>query len=177
MGSEFGQCIELNYEKPLDWMLLSYESHRQLQSFNSALNEFYQNTPALYEVDYSWDGFSWISGDDNRNSVIAFRRIDKSGAELIAVCNLTPVHRDNYRIGVPEKGTYEVVFTSDKPEFGGTGLGTSKTVRTTKVPMHGFEQSISLSLAGLSGVYLRRRIPKPRKKTPKQSKKTKAVTD
>ena len=177
MGSEFGQFIEWNYEKPLDWMLLSYESHRQLQSFNSALNEFYQNTPALYEVDYSWDGFSWISGDDNRNSVIAFRRIDKSGAELIAVCNLTPVHRDNYRIGVPEKGTYEVVFTSDKPEFGGTGLGTSKTVRTTKVPMHGFEQSISLSLAGLSGVYLRRRIPKPRKKTPKQSKKTKAVTD
>ena len=124
----------------------------------------------MYEVDYSWDGFSWISGDDNRNSVIAFRRIDKSGSELIAVYNLTPVHRDNYRIGVPEKGTYEVVFTSDSPAYGGTGLGTAKTVRTTKVPMHGFEQSISLKLAGLSGVYLRRRIPKPR---PKKSTNTK----
>lgn len=167
MGSEFGQFIEWDYKKGLDWLLLDYEAHRKLQTFTASLNDFYRKTPAMYEVDYSWDGFSWISGDDNQNSVIAFRRIDKNGGEVIAVCNLTPVHRPEYRIGVPEKGTYEVVFTSDEEKFGGTGQGTTGTVKTEKIPMHGFKQSINLSLAGLSGVYLRRRIPKPRKKAKK----------
>ena len=164
MGSEFGQFIEWNYKQQLDWLLLDYEAHRNLQSYTAALNDFYRNTPALYEVDYSWDGFAWISGDDNQNSVIAFRRIDKNGGEIIAVCNLTPVTREGYRIGVPEKGTYEVVFTSDAPEFGGTGTGSTGALKTEKIPMHGFKQSISLTLAGLSGVYLRRRIPKTRKR-------------
>ncbi|MBQ7541277.1 MAG: 1,4-alpha-glucan branching protein GlgB [Clostridia bacterium] len=163
MGSEFGQFIEWNYKRELDWLLLDYEAHRQLQSFTAALNLFYRETPALYEVDYSWDGFSWISGDDNQNSVIAFRRIDKNGGEIVAVCNLTPVPREGYRIGVPEKGGYEVVFTSDDVSFGGTGKGSVGVVASEKVPMHGFRQSISLDLAGLSGVFLRRKASKKKK--------------
>ena len=166
MGSEFGQFIEWNYKQGLDWLLLDYEAHRQLQQFTSSLNALYRDTPALYEVDYSWDGFSWISGDDNQNSVISFRRIDKNGGEVIVVCNLTPVLRENYRIGVPQSGEYDVIFTSDDPSFGGTGQGTSTKVNTDKTPMHGFRQSISLTLQGLSGVYLRRkpkRIPRRKK--------------
>ena len=160
MGSEFGQFIEWNYKQGLDWLLLEYDAHRNLQRFTASLNGLYLETPALYEVDYSWDGFAWISGDDNRNSVIAFRRIDKNGGEVIVVCNLTPVLREDYRIGVPLPGEYEVLFTSDDPAFGGTGRGTSGKVTADKTPMHGFRQSVSLTLQGLSGVFLRR---KPRR--------------
>ncbi len=163
MGSEFGQFIEWNYQQELDWLLLDYPAHRQLRDFTAALNLLYRETPALFEVDYSWDGFSWICGDDNRNSVIAFRRIDKHGGEIVVVCNLTPVQREDYRIGVPEKGSYEVIFTSDETRFGGTGSGSTGLVPTEKIAMHGFKQSVSLTLAGLSGVFLRRKAPKPRK--------------
>ena len=172
MGSEFGQFIEWNYEKGLDWLLLDYEKHRELQLFAKELNRFYKETPAFYEIDYSWDGFSWISGDDKDNSVIAFRRIDKNSGEIIAVCNFTSVHRNDYRIGVPEKGTYEVVFTSDRKEFGGSGKGQISAVKSEKIPMHGFKQSISLSLAGMSVIYLRKKAVKPRRK----SSNTKAIT-
>ena len=170
MGSEFGQFIEWDYQKQLDWMLLEYDAHRQLQHFTASLNAFYRQTPAFYQVDYSWDGFTWISGDDNQNSVISFRRIDKSGDEVIVVCNLTPVKREQYRIGVPLAGEYEVVFTSDDPAFGGTGEGVSGTVETDKTPMHGMRQSLSLTLQGNSGVYLRRK-PKPRRAS-RKSKRT-----
>ena len=165
MGSEFGQFIEWNYKQGLDWLLLEYDAHRQLQAFTAALNRLYRDTPALYEVDYSWDGFGWICGDDNTNSVVSFRRIDKNGGEVIAVCNLTSVLRQEYRIGVPEKGSYKVIFTSDDVSFGGTGQGTTGTVKAEKIPMHGFKQSIALTLAGLSGVFLR--LVPPRKRKPK----------
>lgn len=165
MGSEFGQFIEWNYEQGLDWLLLDYEKHRQLQKFTKELNRFYKETPAFYEIDYSWDGFSWISGDDKDNSVISFRRIDKNNGEIIVICNLTSVFRSDYRIGVPEKGTYEVVFNSDEAKFGGTGKGQSTRVKTEKIPMHGFKQSISLNLAGMSAIYLSRKVSKPRRKT------------
>ena len=169
MGSEFGQFIEWNYKQGLDWLLLEYDAHRQLRDFTAALNAFYLKTPSLYEVDYSWDGFSWICGDDNQNSVIAFRRIDKSGGEVIAVCNLTPVTREDYRIGVPEKGRYEIVFSGDLPQYGGSGRSSTGTVAAEKIPMHGFKQSVSLCLGGLSGMFLRR---KPARK---KSEKTKQV--
>ncbi|MDR0884152.1 MAG: 1,4-alpha-glucan branching protein GlgB [Oscillospiraceae bacterium] len=157
MGAEFGQFIEWNYEKQLDWCLLDYEAHRQLQAYVRALNHFYQNNAPLWQVDFDWEGFAWIVSDDERNSVLAFRRRDEAGEELIAVCNLTPVARASYRIGVPEAGLYRVLFTSDAPDFGGTGTGTAASVRTEKLPMHGQEQSIDLALAGNSVVFLKRR--------------------
>ena len=123
MGTEFGQFIEWNYEQGLDWLLLDYEKHRQLKSFVKTLNEFYKKTPALWQNDFSWEGFEWIVSDDNSNSVIAFRRKDKDQKEIIAVCNFTPVRRENYRIGVPFAGTYEVLLNSDDECFGGSGGG------------------------------------------------------
>ena len=166
MGTEFGQFIEWNYEKELDWLLLQYPQHQKQQAFFRDLNHFYRNTPALWEVDFSWEGFSWISNDDYTQSVIAFRRIDKEGGELVAVCNFVPVRRDDYRIGVPVPGTYEEVFSSDRAEYGGSGVSNGNSIKSSPVPMHGCEESISLTLPPLSVVYLRCRRKKPRKKHP-----------
>ena len=164
MGSEFGQFIEWNYEKELDWLLLQYPQHQKQQAFFRDLNHFYLDTPALWEVDFSWEGFSWISNDDYTQSVIAFRRIDKSGNELIIVCNFVPVERKEYRIGTPIPGTYEEVFSSDRAEYGGSGITNGDTIKSTAVPMHGCEESIALDLPPMSVLYLRCRRKKPRRR-------------
>lgn len=161
MGTEFGQFIEWNYQHQLDWLLLDYDQHRRLQKFFRDLNHFYLDTPALWQIDFSWEGFSWISHDDTTQSVIAFRRIDRSGKELIAVCNFQPVRRDDYRIGVPLQGLYEEVFTSDSVSYGGSGISNGRSIKSSKPPMHGLEQSISLTLPPLSAIYLRCRRRSP----------------
>lgn len=166
MGCEIGQFIEWNYEKELDWLLLQYPQHQKQKAFFRALNHFYLNTPALWEVDFSWEGFSWISNDDYTQSVIAFRRIDKSGNEIVIVCNFVPVERIDYRIGVPIAGIYEEIFSSDREEFGGSGITNGDTIRSVPEPMHGCEESISLHLPPLSVIYLRCRRKKPRRKAP-----------
>ena len=172
MGQEFGQFIEWNYKQGLDWLLLDYDMHCKLQHFVKTLNELYKNSPQLWQIDYSWDGFGWISSDDTDNSVIAFRRMDKDKKEIIAVCNFTNVERENYCIGVPTAGTYKVILNTDDTQFGGKGKGTQNSVRSKKTPMHGFENSISLNLAGQSVLYLQ--APVKRNKTTQQ-KKEKAV--
>ncbi len=154
MGSEFGQFKEWAYKEGLDWLLLDYEKHRRLQTFSKELNRFYTNHPALWQIDYSWEGFQWISSDDNSNSVIAFRRIDREGKDLITVFNFTPNDHQDYRIGVPENGTYKVVLDTALKKYGGTKPRLSGTYKTKKIPMHNMEQSISLKLSGLSALYL-----------------------
>lgn len=156
MGQEFGQFIEWNYEKGLDWLLLDYPKHRALQNYFKKINEFYKANPAFWQVDYSWEGFSWISSDDKDNSVIAFRRMDEKGKEIIVVCNFTNVERHDYRIGIPKKGVYKIVFNSDDVEFGGEGKGDKGKLKTESINMHGFEQSISLDLPPMSAIYIKK---------------------
>lgn len=156
MGQEFGQFIEWNYEKGLDWLLLDYPKHRALQNYFKKINEFYKANPAFWQIDYSWEGFSWISSDDKDNSVIAFRRIDEKGKEIIVVCNFTNVERCDYRIGIPKKGAYKIVFNSDDVDFGGEGKGTKGKLKTESINMHGFEQSISLDLPPMSAIYIKK---------------------
>ena len=160
MGQEFGQFIEWKYDSELDWLLLGYEKHRQLKEYVKKLNHIYLKNPAFWEIDYSWEGFKWLVSDDNANSVIAFARRDKNGNELVAVCNLTPVMREKYSFGVEREGVYEVILSSDAAEFGGEGKG-SKRATSKKVPMHGFDNSITLDLPGFSFTLLKY---KPKKK-------------
>ena len=152
MGQEFGQRREWNYKEQLEWFMLDYPNHKTLLEFSKALNKFYLNTAALWENDDSWKGFSWISNDDYRQSVIAFRRIDDSGNEIIAVCNFVPVGRENYKIGVPYEGTYTLVFDSDAAAFGGSGTAPKK-VKSDEYSMHGFDQSLELTIPPLSVQY------------------------
>lgn len=156
MGCEFGQFIEWNYKQGLDWLLLDYPKHKSLQKYFKDVNMLYKKTPAFWQIDYSWDGYSWISSEDKDNSVIAFRRIDNKGNEIIAVCNFTPMHRTDYRIGIPKKGIYSVILNSEDECYGGSGFGSNGKIKTDDINMHGFEQSISLDLPGLSTLYLKK---------------------
>ncbi len=162
MGQEFAQFIEWNYKNELDWLLLDYDAHKNMQRYVSELNKLYLKTSEFWEIDYSWDGFGWISNDDNTQSIIAFRRIDKSGNEIITVCNFVPVARENYRIGVPKKGTYKRIFCSESDKYGGTASAGAKSYKSESVPMHGFENSIALDIPAMSVSYFK--VPAARTK-------------
>lgn len=156
MGSEFGQFIEWNYKQELDWLLLDYDKHRQLQNFTRELNRFYKKHSELWEIDYNWEGFQWISNEDNCNSVIAFRRINKNGDEIIAVFNWTPNSFSSYKIGVPEAGTYSVIFDTALSKYGGDKARLSGRYKAKKGQIHGHKQYIDMKLHGLSAVYLKK---------------------
>ncbi|HIS68422.1 MAG TPA: 1,4-alpha-glucan branching protein GlgB [Candidatus Gallacutalibacter stercoravium] len=155
MGTEFGQFKEWDYQKELDWLLLQYPAHQQLHGFFKALNHFYLENSPLWEVDFSWEGFSWIANDDYTQSVISFRRIDKAGKEIVVVCNFQPVLRENYCIGIPTPGTYAEIFSTDEERFGGSGITNGNRIRSVSTAMHGCDQSISLTLPPMSVIYLR----------------------
>ncbi|MBQ6066666.1 MAG: 1,4-alpha-glucan branching protein GlgB [Clostridia bacterium] len=155
MGQEFGQFIEWNEKIQLDWFLLGYDAHRQLKDFTAKLNNVYKANAPLWQIDYSWEGFSWLVSDDNDNSVVAFERKDYDGNAVVAVCNFTPVTRENYRIGVEKRGSLSVLLCSDDAAFGGSGLLDNKRIYTKKVPMHGKDHSFEITLPGFSCVYLK----------------------
>ena len=175
MGQEFAQSNEWNYKTQLDWGLLETVPHKNMLKFTEKLNKFYVENSPLWQNDDSWSGFSWISNDDYKQSVIAFRRIDDDGSEIIAVCNFVPVKRENYRIGVPDKGTYKVVLNTDAAEFGGSGAS-ARSYKAEKEPMHGFEYSISMTLAPLSVMYLKAAPKRKTAKNPKESEETSVKT-
>ena len=179
MGSEFGQFIEWNYKQGLDWLLLDYDKHRQLQGFTRELNNFYNEHSELWEIDYSWEGFQWISSEDNCNSVIAFRRINSKGEEIIAVFNWTPNNFSSYKIGVPEKGTYKVLLDTSLAKYGGDKSRKDNAYKTKAQPIHGYEQNIDLKLHGLSALFLQKvKAPaKSVKKSKTPDEPTKKVTE
>ena len=171
MGQEFGQFTEWNEAKPLDWMLLDYDKHTELQNYVKTLNKFYKNTPAFWQIDYSWEGFQWIVPDDSQQSVVAFLRKDTAGKQVLVVCNFNPVLREGYTLGAPVSGTYKEILNSDDAEFGGSGAVHNKAVRTKKKPLHGFEQSITITLPPMSTLY----FEVPAKRSPRKKAEDKAT--
>ena len=160
MGSEFAQFIEWNFKQGLDWLLLGYEKHRKMQQFVKTLNRFYLENRELWEVDTGWDGYEWIEPDDRDRSVIAFRRKDRKGRELVVVCNFCPVLRENYRLGLPKQGWYVPVLNTDDEAFGGYGFA-PETVRTEKKPSHGQMQSGLFRVPPMSVCFYRYQRAKP----------------
>ncbi len=157
MGGEFAQFIEWDEKKELDWLLLDYDKHRQMQSYVRDLNHFYLDHPALWHNDVDWQGFQWISCDDWQQSVISFRRIDDKGKEVIVVCNFCPVERTDYKIGVPKAGTYVPVLSSDDAKYGGGGTELVP-VKAKKEERHGLKYSVSLTLPPMSTVFYERKL-------------------
>lgn len=160
MGCEFAQFIEWNYKQQLDWMLLDYDAHRQMQNFVRTLNKFYLDTPAFWQVEDSWDGFNWLAHDDHARNIIVFRRTDEKGGEIVVLCNFAPVTREHYRVGVPDATSYDEVFNTDDVRFGGSGVVNTGAIRVKKIPDHDMKQSIELTVPPLAAVFLKGR---PRK--------------
>lgn len=153
MGTEIGQQEEWNTDGELSWGSLECQKNKQLQCFIKSLNHFYKNNSPMYEIENSGEGFHWIHHDDFTQCVVAFRRLDSKGNGIIAVCNFLPIKRENYNIGVPYKGTYEEVFNTDSEEFGGSGITNGKDIDSVDTPMHGYDQSLVITIPPLSALY------------------------
>ncbi len=179
MGGEFGQFIEWNFDQALDWHLVEqFEKHAQLSEYSKALNQFYVDHKAFWEVDFDWNGFQWIDCDDTDNSVISFlRKAEDSDDYVLVICNFTPEIHHDYRVGVPEKGIYREVFNSDAERFGGSGAGNEGDIVSEDVKWHKREQSIVLTIPPLSTMYLRRKGADPETgEAPKRRRQTAAKT-
>ncbi len=163
MGCELGQFIEWNEEIELDWNLLSYDAHSMHKEFVCALNKVYKKNAPLWELDTSWDGFDWAALDDDHNNIISFIRKDKKGNMILSVSNFSKVPQKDYKIGVPRKGVYEEIFSTDEKRFGGSGIENGK-VYAKSGQMHGKNQYISLEIPAFSTVYFYKRAGRTAKK-------------
>ncbi len=151
MGCEFGQSAEWNFEGSLDWHLLQYPLHEGVTKLITDLNGLYKTQPALYEKQFSPEGFDWINYSDHQNAVMSFiRKGDKLKDDVIVVCNFTQIVRNNYRIGLPRKGRLTEIFNSDATIYGGSGIMNSGELVIDAAPYDGRDYSIELQLPPLS---------------------------
>ncbi|MCB2204398.1 1,4-alpha-glucan branching protein GlgB [bacterium] len=157
MGQEFGQWNEWNHDTQLDWNLLDFDAHRQLLAWVRDLNTLYKNEPAMFEDDFSWEGFQWIDLEEADHSLLSFERIPKSTDQrLIFLCNFTPMVHHQYRLGVTDAGSYREVLNSDAEFYGGSGVGNFGRVESEDVPQHKREHSLVLTVPPLAVLILKR---------------------
>ena len=154
MGSEFGQIKEWDHEHSLDWHLLDYPDHQNLQRWVRDLNHFYCSHPALFSQDFEPEGFSWIDCHDTDNSVLSFLRRDKDKNTLAIVCNFTPVPRYDYTVGLPQPGLWHEVLNSDAHIYGGSNSGNFDPVQATEPGSHNLPYSVKLTLPPLAIIFL-----------------------
>lgn len=151
MGGEFGQFIEWNEKRPLDWFLLEYDHHRTMLDFVKDLNHIYLDNDAFWLKDFNGEGFEWIDCNDNERSIYSFiRRGSKRENTLVFIVNFTPNTYEDFRIGVPFEGQYEEILNSDDPKYGGSGVTNIGVKNSDKIEYNGRENSIGLRLAPLS---------------------------
>ena len=157
MGGEFGHFIEWNFDDSMDWHLVEqYPMHAKMLAYSKALNKFYVDNKALWQVDFDWSGFQWIDCNDSENSIIALiRRADDHNDFIVCVHNFTPEVRHGYRIGVPTKGSYVEVFNSDEEAYGGSGVLNTGDIISEDYAFHGREQSVVLTIPPLATTFYR----------------------
>ena len=147
MGQDFAQFREWSEARELDWYLLAEEKHVQMKEYVKELLHLYQGSPALYETDDNWEGFEWVNADDSERSIFSFIRHSKDGKNnLLFVVNFTPVERPEYRVGVPQSGSYKLVLNSDEARFGGSGEKRASSYRSKKGVCDNKPYSIGYSL-------------------------------
>ena len=173
MGAELGQWHEWNSHQSIDWYLLESEENQKIHRFFRDINAFYQKEPALWEVDFGWEGFEWLVPDDNHNNVVVFLRKDKKGRDLMCAVNFSPNTYENYRMGVPAHRKYTPVFSTDDPAYGGDGFGDTGSVPVEAIPSHGKEHSAAIKVPAFGAVFLRGEgtFPKPAKPSIKKQVK------
>lgn len=155
-GSEFGQSEEWNFQQSLDWHLLQYEPHKGVQALIKDLNTLYKNEPALYEKQFSGEGFEWIDYNDSENSVLVYiRKGNDETNDVIIACNMTPVPRENYKMGVPRKGKLKEIFNSDFKKYFGSGEYKNKIKSTHANPWQFRDNSVEIDIPPLGAVVLK----------------------
>mgnify|MGYP003296588660 CR=1 FL=1 len=122
MGQEFGQFIEWDEKRELDWFLLEYDSHRNLQALSKELNRIYKTYPACWENDENWEGFNWANCNEAGKNALAFRRIAKDGSQLLFTFNFCPNEYKGFHVEVPEDSKWEEILSTDEERFGGSGF-------------------------------------------------------
>jgi 1,4-alpha-glucan branching enzyme len=156
MGGEIAQETEWSHDGELDWAALGDPLRLGVQRLVRDLNRRYAGEPALYQRDTVSTGFRWVVGDDRYNSVFAFLRYgDEAASPVLVVCNMTPVPRPGYRIGVPRPGIWREMLNTDSAFYGGSDVGNGGAVQTVRVHSHGEAQSLELTLPPLATLYLR----------------------
>ncbi|RYG45102.1 MAG: 1,4-alpha-glucan branching protein GlgB [Chitinophagaceae bacterium] len=156
MGNEFAQTHEWDFKNSLDWHLLQHPPHLGMQKTVRAMNELYRSEPALYEHSFSHEGFEWISADDVNNSIYIYTRKGiKAKDTLIVILNLTPVYRENYRVGLPIKSSWKEIFSTDAEEFFGSGKLNGSTLLPEKEQCHGREYSTLVDIPPLGAIVLK----------------------
>jgi 1,4-alpha-glucan branching enzyme len=156
MGDEFAQWGEWQHENGLDWGLTRYDRHEGMQRLVGDLNRLYQAEPALHVLDCDGAGFEWIDGGDAENSVLTFLRKGPAGVSPVLIaCNFTPVPRQGYRIGVPTKGTWRLLLSTDAAEYWGSGIAPGEVCVSEAVSWHGRPHSIEVTLPPLSTVFFK----------------------
>ncbi|MEX2615126.1 MAG: 1,4-alpha-glucan branching protein GlgB [Alphaproteobacteria bacterium] len=154
MGGEFGQDREWNHDRSLDWHLLGEADHAGLQRLVRDLNALYRECPALHTLDCDPAGFAWIEGGDTEQSVYSFERRGKSGQNMVVVCNMTPVVRHDYTIGVPHAGAWREKMNTDSAIYGGSNIGNGGRVMAIDTSIHGRPASCRLTLPPLATLVL-----------------------
>jgi 1,4-alpha-glucan branching enzyme len=154
MGQEFGQEREWSHERSLDWHLLEQADHAGLQSLVRDLNRAYRELPALWERDSDQAGFWWLEPNDADANVVAFARADRSGEPLVCVCNLSPVVRHGYRVGLPRGGVWCERLNTDSTFYGGSDVGNGSRLEAEEVAWHEQSHSAALTLPPLGVLWL-----------------------
>jgi len=156
MGGEFGQWNEWNHDSSLDWHLLNDPAHAGMERWVADLNHVYRQQPALYQVDFEPAGFEWADANDWEQSVISFVRHDRDHQEsVMVIANFTPVVREGYRVGVPDRGVWRELLNSDAEVYGGSGVGNMGEAKARPIPSHGHDYSLSLRLPPLGVLFLK----------------------
>ena len=156
MGGEFAQWSEWGHDTSLDWHLLNYDRHKEIQRWVKALNGLYTSQLSLFQVDYDISGFEWVDADNDEQSVISFLRKGRSTKDLLLViCNFTPMTYINFRVGIPRAGVWKKLLDSDAREFGGSGQDNSSDINASATPMHGRQHSLEITLPPLAVVFFK----------------------
>lgn len=158
MSGEYGQWGEWNHDQSPDWHLLTETPHQQILQWIKDLNIVYKEEPALYQIDFTEEGFEWIEPNDAENSVLSYiRRGKDNDSELVFVANFTPLVRDNFQVGVPEAGKWHELLNSDALNYGGSGQGNLGDLQTEPAIIHNQNQALTLTLPPLGIIILKKR--------------------
>ncbi len=157
MSTEYGPFIEWREYESLEWFLLDYPAHKMHQDYVKSLNGLYQNTPALWQDDHSWEGFHWLDANDSAQSILLFRRTGKEKTKAVTVLlNFQPEVYSDFRIGVPYPGLYRELLSSDAKEYGGSGKENPGVLKAEPVPCHGEKWSVRVTVPPIGGILLQK---------------------